>query len=47
MGAWPLDGPRLDLPGGRQALAGRENIFALRESKEKGSVAGQANFCQS
>lgn len=43
MGAGPSGGTPPDL----QALAGRENIFALRESKEKGSMAPQANFCQS
>lgn len=47
MGAGPSGGTPPDLPGGQQALAGRENIFALRESKEKGSMAPQANFCQS
>ena len=47
MGAGPLEGPPPDPPGGHQALAGGENILALRERKEKGSVAWQANFCQS
>ena len=47
MGAGPLEGPPQDPPNCHQVLAGRENYFALIESREKGSMAGQANFCQS
>lgn len=44
MGAGPLEGPPQDPPNCHQVLAGRENVFALIESREKGSMAEQANF---
>lgn len=46
-GSRPSEGPPQDPPGCHQVLAGSENVFALIEGTEKGSMAGQANYCQS